>query len=155
TCDGWAGVRMCRWPCAAVVIAATAAACVVHQSDPAPPPAGPSTFARSITVTATPDLLAQDGQSKSSIGLRVLDANSRPVGAVPLRADILVPDASGRLALADYGTLSTRTIVPATDGRAATVYTAPPPPPLPVQASRTVTIQATAIGNDAAASIPF
>jgi PKD repeat protein len=126
------------------------AACTVHQSDQAPPLSGPSTFAQSLSVTATPDLIAQDGRSQSAINVRVFGVNGQPIGAVPVRVDILVGGT-----LVDYGTLSTKSIVTGTDGRATTVYTAPPPPPPTAQTSSTVTIRAATIGTDAPGSAPF
>jgi chitodextrinase len=126
------------------------AACTVHQSDQAPPLSGPSTFAQSISVTATPDLISQDGRSQSAINVRVFGVNGQPIGAVPVRVDILVGGT-----LVDYGTLSTKSIVTGTDGRATTVYTAPPPPPPAAQSASTVTIRAATIGTDAPGSAPF
>ncbi len=122
----------------------------MHQGGQAPPLTGPSTFAQSVTVTATPDLITQDGQSQSAINVRVFDANGQPMSAVPLRIDMLVNGT-----LVDYGTLSTKSIVTGTDGRATTVYTAPPAPPPTAQVSSTVTIRATAIGTDTPSSAPF
>ncbi len=57
--------------------------------------------------------------------------------------------------LQDYGTLSARTIVTGTDGRAATVYTAPvPPPPAAGGSSTVVTIVATPTGSNFATVNP-
>lgn len=133
----------------AVVLGLTVA-CTVHQNDQAPPLAGPSTFAQSISVIANPDLISQDGASQSAINVRVLDANGQPMSAIPLRIDILVNGS-----LVDYGTLSRKTIVTGLDGRATTVYTAPPPPPPTAQTASTVTIRATIVGTDAPSAGPF
>ena len=132
------------------VIFGMMAACAVHQSNEAPPLTGPSTVAQSVSVTATPDLITQDGLSQSAIAVRVFDAYGRPMSAIPLRVDILVNGT-----LVDYGTLSTKSIVTGADGRATTVYTAPPAPPPTPQVASTVTIRATALGVDARASVPF
>jgi len=132
------------------VILGMMTACAVHQSNEAPPLTGPSTLAQSVSVTATPDLITQDGLSQSAIAVRVFDAYGQPMSAIPLRVDILVNGT-----LVDYGTLSTKSIVTGADGRATTVYTAPPAPPPSAQVSSTVTIRATALGGDAGASVPF
>lgn len=136
---------------AALFALAAGAACTVQQADTAPPLTGPSGFAQSITVTATPDRITQDGLSQSAIGVRVFDANGQPANAVPLRVDIL---ANGTVV--DFGTLSTKSIVTGSDGRATTVYTAPPAPPSTQGGNTsTVTIRAVAIGSDAQASNSF
>ncbi|MEP7304701.1 MAG: PKD domain-containing protein [Acidobacteriota bacterium] len=132
------------------VILGMTVACTVHQGNQAPPLAGPSTFAQSIAVTANPDLISQDGASQSAINVRVFDVNGQPMSAIPLRIDIVVNGT-----LVDYGTLSTKTIVTGLDGRATTVYTAPPPPPPTAQTASTVTIRVTAVGTDAPSSGPF
>jgi PKD repeat protein len=133
-----------------VVILGMAWSCVVHQSDQAPPLAGPSTFAQSISVTAIPDLITQDGESQAAINVRVFDANGQPMSAIPVRVDILVGGT-----LVDYGTLSTKALVTGSDGRATTVYTAPPAPPPTAQIASTVTIRATTVGADTPSSAPF
>jgi PKD repeat protein len=137
------------------VIQVTTSACTVHQNDAAPPLAGPSTFAQSVAVAALPDRISQDGQSQSSIIVRVYGANGQPANAVPLRLDVLVNDANGKLVVADYGTLSTKSIVTGIDGRATSVYRSPPPPPFPAQSESTVTIRATPVGTDARSSPSF
>jgi PKD repeat protein len=133
-----------------VVILGMTLSCVVHQSDQAPPLTGPSTFAQSLSVTANPDLITQDGQSQSAINVRVFDANGQPMSAISVRVDILIG-----ATLVDYGTLSSKTVVTRSDGRATTVYTAPPAPPPTAQVASTVTIRATTIGVDAPSSAPF
>jgi PKD repeat protein len=135
------------WPAVAL---AAAIGCVVHQSDPPPPLTGPSTFAQSLSIRANPDLLTQDGLSRSAINVRAFDANGRPLGAVPLRLDILVGGT-----LVDYGTLSAKNLVTSADGRATAVYTAPPPAPPTASSSSTVTVQATIVGTDGPGSAPF
>ncbi len=100
------------------------AACTVHQDNSAPPLSGPSEFAQSVTVTATPDVISRDGHSQSAIVVRVFDAAGQPAAGVALRMDILVGGSQ-----VDFGSLGARNIVTASDGRATTSYTAPPPPP--------------------------
>jgi PKD repeat protein len=135
------------------------AACTVHQTE-APGLTGPSEFAVSLSVTATPDSITQDGRSNSMIVIQARDESGRALANVPFRLDMLVDGQLG-----DYGVLSTRNVVTGTDGRATAVYTAPPAP-LPgssvgacnggfasaTAAGRCVEIVATSIGNDYSAA---
>lgn len=130
----------------------TSAACTVNQAD-APPlsPAGPTDFAQSMTVTAIPDRLTQDGSSQSAISVRVAGPNGQPASGVPIRVDMLVDGT-----LVDFGTLSARSIVTGSDGRANTVYTAPPAPPATAGGvTSTVTIRAVAVGGNAQTATPY
>jgi len=125
------------------------AACTTSQQT-VPPLAGPSEFALSLRVTATPDSVSQDGASQSSIVVNAFDPNGKGISGLALRMDMGVNGV-----LQDYGTLSARTIVTGTDGRATTVYTAPvPPPPAAGGSSTVVTIVATPTGSDFAAVNP-
>src|SRR5262249_3557764 len=115
----------------------------IHQTE-VPPVAGPSVLALSITPLAIPDSISQDGASQSSIQVTVLDANSRPIPGVTLRADMSI----GGVVQA-FGTLSARTTVTGTDGKARTIYTGPPAPPANLGGSGTkVTIVVTATGTN-------
>ena len=128
------------------------AACTVDQSaTPPATPAGPSDFAQSVSMTATPDNLTQDGASQSSIVVRILDAKAQPSVGVPIRLEIL---SGGQVV--DFGSLSTKSIVTGTDGRAVAVYTAPPAPPATAGGTPSrVTIRATPLGNNAQGDIPY
>src|SRR5438132_7689144 len=102
------------------------AACTVDQSATAPTaPTGPTGFAQSVTITTIPDVVALDGASQSSITVQVRDANSQPAVGVPLRVEILQEDSNSVFQVVDCGTLSAKSIVTGTDGRANTIYTAP------------------------------
>ena len=101
----------------------TSGACTVHQTD-VPPLAGPSEFALSLSVTATPDSINQDGASQSAIAVVARDANGRAISGLAVHLDMSVNGS-----LQDFCTLSARNIVTGSNGRATAVYTAPPPPP--------------------------
>jgi PKD repeat protein len=132
---------------AALFIAVCAAACTVSRTE-APPLTGPSELATSLTLTATPDTLLQDGASQSSIIVTAIGPNGRPLTNIAIRLSTAINDVPQ-----DFGTLSARTVVTGSDGRAATVYTAPPAPsPLLGGAGTMVSVQATAIGFDATTS---
>lgn len=138
-----------------VLVAALSAACTVHQAE-APALSGPSTLARTLDVTATPDRISQDGASQSAVLVRAFASDGRPQSGQAVRLDMLVADATGALVLVDYGTLSARTVVTGTDGTARTTYTSPAAPPPPAnQIVSTVTIRATPIGTDATTASTF
>src|SRR5256885_2047406 len=108
---------------AAVVVSATAVGCTVHSSD-APTLTGPSGFALSLRVTASPDSITQDGGSQSSVKVTAFGPDGKTISGLPLRVDMFV----GGVAQ-DFGTLSARTLVTGNDGTATTVFTAPTAPP--------------------------
>lgn len=118
------------------------AGCTVKKQE-APALFGPSVLATSITLTANPDTLRQDGASQSQVVVLALDANSQPVRNLPLRVDIAV----GGI-IADFGQVSSRNIVTGSDGRASLVYTAPNSPVDPVDNGTTVQILGTPTGTD-------
>jgi PKD repeat protein len=129
---------------AALVAAALVGACTVHQSA-TPTVAGPSQLALTVTLTATPDRITQDGASQSSIVALAIGPDGQPRTGLPLRLDMQVNGVTQ-----DFGTLSARTIVTGSDGKATSVYTAPPPPPALLGGSGvTMAIFANVIGSDA------
>lgn len=105
--------------------------------------AGPSEFSTSVTVSVSPDVLAQDGASQSLVTVRAMDANAEPVRNLSLRAEILVG-----FEPVDFGSLSARNIVTDSSGRATLVYTAPPDNRTGVDTFTIVTIAVTPIGTD-------
>ncbi len=125
-----------------VVAAALVAGCTVQETD-APPLAGPSEFALSINMQVSPDSIPQDGATQSSITIEARDPNSQPVRGLSLRVEMYV-DGVG----ADFGTLSSRTVVTGDDGRANFTYTPPPPPIESVGPGRMVTFAVTPVGSD-------
>src|ERR1700736_1160761 len=84
-------------------------ACTVHQTDPTAL-TGPSGFATSLTITATPDRITQDGASSSKITVTARTTPPTRCAFIPIRLDMAV---SG--VLQDFGTLSGRNIVTGTD----------------------------------------
>lgn len=127
----------------AIALMALVAACTVKQ-DEIPSLTGPSEFGLSITITATPDSISQDGASQSAIVVFARGPNGAGLTAVPLRLDMAVNGV-----VQDFGTLSTKSIVTGSDGRAAAVYTAPPaPPPAAGGSGNLVTIFVTPTGSN-------
>jgi PKD repeat protein len=105
---------------------------------------GPSEFGTSITMTASPDAINQDGGSQSLITITARDSNGKPLRNVSLRTDIFVDGVH-----TDFGTLSARSVVTDSNGRATLIYTAPAAPAGPaVDTNTTVNIVATPLGTD-------
>jgi PKD repeat protein len=128
------------------VLAAAAlgvAGCTVHKQDEAPPLTGPSETAVSLSVTVSPDVLAQDGQSQSLVTIQAFGPNGQPQRSLPLRAEIGVGGA-----FTDFGTLSARNLVTDANGRAQVTYTAPPSPPFNNDLGITVQIFVTPVGTN-------
>jgi PKD repeat protein len=87
--------------------------------DGTPDLAGPSLFARSLSVTATPDSIVADG-SQSTIVATLVDTGGGPISGVPLQVVIEVGGVS-----ADFGSLSSRTVYTGSNGKAQVTYAAP------------------------------
>jgi PKD repeat protein len=121
-------------------------ACTMDSQE-APPLAGPSEFATSITVAVTPDVLSQDGASQASITVTARDGGGQAVSGLVVRLETAV---NGELM--DFGSLSARSIVTGNDGRATAVYTAPAAGT--AAADTIVQIVATPVGSDFGNSTP-
>src|SRR5947209_14555899 len=108
-----------------IVVAALAlsVACTLGKPQ-APPLMGPSELAQSMSIRATPDSISQDGGSQSSIVITVLDPNGKGISGLAIRLDMQVNGV-----VQDFGTLSARTVITDSNGRATAIYTAPPAPP--------------------------
>jgi chitodextrinase len=141
-------------PALSIVIVALAALLVsapgcTLKNQEAPPLSGPSEFGTSITLTASPDAINQDGGSQSLITITARDSNGNPLRNVSLRTDIFVGGVH-----TDFGTLSARSVVTDANGRATLIYTAPASPAGPsVDANTTVDIVATPLGTDFANAV--
>jgi len=120
------------------------AGCTMTNIEP-PPLAGPSEMNLSLAITANPDTLSLDGSSQTLITIEARDTNGQLAPNVPLRVAIL---ADGQVI--DFGTLSARTLVTGSNGRATFTYTAPPflDGPIP-----RLQLSVTPTGTDAAAHI--
>jgi len=139
----------------AVTLIATvvgAAACTVHQAA-VPPVSGPSDFALSMRVTATPDTLSLNG-STAALAVKVFDERGNPKSGVSVRLDVIVAGT-----IADCGQLNQRTVTTVGSGEASTVFTAPSLPlpmpeckNLPLDGTGSVTVLATTIGDNASTS---
>ena len=125
----------------ALAVVVTTAACTVSETE-APALAGPSTLATDLNIQATPDTIMWDGSSQSTVTVDARGPNNQPIRGLSIRVDML---SGGQVA--DFGTLSARTIVTGDDGRARAVYTAPPRP-LDGADGTVLTLLFTPIGSD-------
>jgi len=98
-----------------VGLALATAACVVNSTD-VPSLTGPSEMGLSFGLTASPDTITQDGASQSRIVLSAFDPSGKPAVGVSFRLDMIV-DGS----FAEFGTLSARTLLTGSDGKATAV----------------------------------
>ena len=90
------------------------------SEEQAPPLVGPSEASISISLAATPDVLATDGASRAIVTATARDAYGTPLPNLSLRAEILQ---SGLVV--KFGTLSAHNLVTDGSGRATATYTAP------------------------------
>jgi PKD repeat protein len=130
-------------------LAIAASGCDIATQSPPSSLTGPSELGLSLTLSANPSLLTQDGFSWTRVDVLARDANAQPLANIPMRAEILINGA-----LADFGQLSTRTVVTGNDGRGSVVYTAPPPPQESVDFYTTVTLLFTPLDPNYANALP-
>jgi len=99
---------------AIVAIAAclSGAGCMLENGE-GPTPTGPSEFALSVTLSATPDQLPRDGNSQSVVTITVRDDSSRPVAGQRLNVS------------SSLGTISETDVVTNSGGQVSFTLTAP------------------------------
>jgi PKD repeat protein len=131
---------------AAVAAAVTLGGCTVKKTE-APSLSGPSEFGLSLRTTVSPDVLTQDGLSQAQVEITARGPDGRPASGIPVRVEITVGGV-----IMDYGRLSSRQVSTGSDGIARVTYTAPPPPPEPVDNFTIVTLYMTPINGDYAAA---
>lgn len=106
---------------AAVLATVAVAACAQHKADEPPPLTGPSGLSQTISITATPDSISQDGSSTSTIAVTALK-DGRALANLEVRFDTKVNNAA-----TDFGTFRPgRTARTDANGLATVTYTAPP-----------------------------
>jgi PKD repeat protein len=116
--------------------------CTMKKQE-APPLAGPSEYDQSITIQASPDQLNQDGASQSLVTVTARDGNGQPIRNLTLRVQLAVGGVP-----VDFGSISARSIVTGSDGRASVVYTAPPSPAVAPDNFTVVDVVITPQGGD-------
>lgn len=144
---GWGADVLTRRLLLLTAVVAIGACSLDKQS--APPLTGPSELGLSLTASATPDMLTQDGRSQATVEVVARDANAQPVRGLSLRAQVFVGGQA-----ADYGVLNTKAASTNNDGVARFTYLAPPPP-LPTETSdKVVSIEIIPVGTNYEASVP-
>jgi hypothetical protein len=108
-------VQRIRVAALAAALGVSVSACTIHEAE-APPITGPSVFATSLEMTASPDVLPEDGTSRSIITIQARNANAQPLANLGIRV------------ITAIGTLSAGQITTGSDGRATIVFTAPMTP---------------------------
>ncbi|MGH9202067.1 MAG: hypothetical protein ACRD2A_12630, partial [Vicinamibacterales bacterium] len=128
------------------VLAGTA--CTIETIDQ-PPFTGPSELGLRVRLQAIPDSILQDGLSQAVIHIETSGPDGRPIGALPLRVDLVFEGV-----VQDWGVLSTKAPVTDPNGRAIVIYTAPPRPAVPIDDGDVVTVKVTPVGSDFRGEIP-
>lgn len=111
---------LARYAVSLAALALVGAGCTMKNQD-APDLTGPSELGTSITLTAAPDTIPQDGTTQSVVTVVATDASGQPLANLTLRVDVVV---DGKFAN-DFGRLSARNITTSSNGRASVSYTAP------------------------------
>jgi hypothetical protein len=123
--------------------------CTVHQTE-APGLTGPSEFALSVSMAASPDTLFSGGLQQSSILVEAKDPSGAPKANQTFRLGIAVSGVE-----VAFGTLSRQTVSTGSDGRATAIYTMPAFTPFDAGTpSRRVSVVATPIGTDYIGALP-
>ena len=114
-----------------------------------PPMIGPSELGLSISLTASPDILVQDGLSRARVTLAARDAMGVPVRGLAARVHVDGDDTA-----ADSGRLSRETVTTNDGGEASLTYVAPRATPGTTASATTVVIVFTPIGGNFANATP-
>jgi PKD repeat protein len=117
------------------------------QKQSTPALSGPSEFGTSLTLSASPEVLPQDGASQSVVSVVAVDASSKPISGLVIRWD-----ASDAQTLVPV-TMSTTTSVTDSNGRATMVVTAPSQPAQKPTTPDTITVGAWPMSGNAAEAI--
>ena len=127
-------------PTLIALFAGSAVACSVSEQTP-PSVTGPSEFALSVTLTATPDTITQDGASQTVITAVARDPQGQPVPGVVLQFS----GASTNSLIREFS-FSDPTVITDNNGRATTSLTAPPPPA--TVTTSVITVSALPLGDN-------
>jgi PKD repeat protein len=131
---------------AAAAIAIVVSGCSISEQTP-PAVTGPSEFALSLTLSATPDTIAQDGTSQSEISVVARDTAGRPVSGVAVQFS-----GSSSNPLIRGLSFTETVVVTDANGRATTALIAPPAPA--TATTSFITVAATPIGSNFDNAVP-
>jgi PKD repeat protein len=132
---------------ALLLTVACAAACSVKDTS-TPALSGPSELGLSLAMAATPDIISQDGVAQSQVVVIARDSTGKTLPNVTMRLEITQGGT-----IVDFGTLSSKTVVTGSDGRATAVYTAPKAPVVSVASGTIVSVLATPISSNYANAV--
>ncbi len=121
----------------ALVMMVALGACTLDKQE-APALAGPSGLGLSLAVTATPDILPQDGSSEAVIQVVAMDASNQPITGLAVKTEVILGGA----------VIAATTVTTGSDGKASAVFTSPGF----LGVETTAIVRATAIGSDFAGS---
>lgn len=136
-----------RYAPALLLVAALASACTLQEPE-SPLPTGPATLSLALNVSATPDILPEDGVSQSIIKIVARGPDGEPLANVPLRIDTVVGST-----IIDTGILSARNVTTNANGEASVIFTAPDAPLTGVDTGTVVQISVRQIGSDFGSTI--
>lgn len=126
-----------------VAAAAGLTGCTVKSTEP-PSLTGPSEFALSVSLAATPDTLVSGGAQQAAVTIQARDASGQPRANQQFR---LYTSVDGSMVA--YGAFSVPSVVTGSDGRATAIYTMPSFSPFMAGTpARLVTIIATPVGSN-------
>ena len=109
----------------------------------APMLTGPSELGLSIALSASPDLLEQNGVNASVVTVTARDAYSQPVQGLSLALTLSVDGV-----VSDFGTLSTKNVSTNAAGVATATYVTPPTSPSSDAVTHMVRVYATPVGTN-------
>jgi PKD repeat protein len=125
------------------VVLGASAACTVHKQE-IPDFSGPSGYALSLALAATPDRISQDGVSQSRVVATLRDSSGKAVPNAALQVLTAVNSS-----LSNFGTVSAPTVYTGSDGKATVFYTAPAASPFMAGSPSTrVSIYISPVGTD-------
>jgi hypothetical protein len=130
------------------VVAGLASGCALTGTT-VPSLTGPSELGLSLSIAARPDVLVQDGISRSRVTVTARDANALPVRRLTIAVEVEGDDLA-----VDSGRLSHRSIATDDDGEASLSYTAPRAPRGTTASARTIAVVLTPVGTNFANAAP-
>ena len=130
------------------VVAGLASGCALTGTS-VPPLAGPSELGLSLSIAAAPDVLVENGLSRSRVTVTARDASARPVRALTITVDVEGDDLA-----VDSGRLSHRMVTTDDEGQASLSYTAPRAAVGAAGPAHTVALAFTPVGTNFANATP-
>src|ERR1051325_5303071 len=129
-----------------LLTAAALTGCTLNNQD-TPALAGPSGLSLSMTVTAAPDHLMQDGSSQAVVTVTVKNAKAEPVSGLGINWSVSTSDGTQLEPTTQFSVTNAQ-------GQAQTRVTAPPPPTLVPTSPLKLRVSAQAQGTDSSTLAP-